>query len=181
MYKRVFLLAFLAIMTGQSFAQSIPMDTIHSLTQINNAYGIRIGVGFRDDDPMVKPIFNPYFEVPIGVVFFSAEVQLSFLDINTLNIFQSNNLRLDAYGWAGKIKWHYGHTSDDRLFSSIGLGMTVHQTSASIELPLSTGYIWTLSQSTEFESVLNFTPLTYIGQKRGWFVSATIGLRFLNF
>ena len=179
MYKILFSISFLICITRHSIAQGIPADTLKRLPRINNAYGIRIGIGFRDGDPMMKPIFNPYFEVPLGEIFFSAEVDLSFIDINTLNVFQSDNLRLDAYGWAGKIRWYYNRTLPNRFFSSVGFGMTVHPNTVSAEIPFSSGYLWELSKSTEFEGLVNFTALDYLGQKFGWFISATIGLRFL--
>lgn len=166
-------------------AQTSPAGPILSPPEqkvgIHDAFGIRIGTGFHDGSATVLPVFNPYFEVPIGSVFFSAELQFAFINFSTLNIFQTDNLHLDAYGWAGKCRWYYDRISSDKFFSSVGLGMTVHPNTVSIEIPISTGYLWTLSKSTEFEGLLNFTPLDYLGQRLGWFVSATIGLRFLNF
>jgi hypothetical protein len=149
--------------------------------KINNVFGIRIGTGVRDGSATVLPCLNPYFEIPIGRIFFSAELQFAFINFSTINIFQTDNLHVDSYGWAGKCRWYYANTSSDDFFSSVGLGMTVHPNTVSVEIPISTGYLWTLSKSMELEGLVNFTPLDYLGQRLGWFVSATIGLRFLNF
>ncbi len=156
-------------------------SSLVSSEQVNNVFGLRIGTGLRDGSATVLPVFNPYFEVPVGSVFFSAELQLAFINFATLNIFRMDNLSVDSYGWAGKCRWYYDKNSPDRFFSSIGFGMTVHPNSASVEIPISSGYLWKLSQSLEFEGLLNITPLDYLGQRLGWFVSATVGLRFLNF
>ncbi len=156
-----------------------PLDEI-SLQRIKNAYGLRLGTGFRDGSSEAKVVFNPYFEIPLGDVFFSAELQINFLNFKALNLFQSTALPLDAYGWAGKFRWYYGN-SPDRFFSSVGLGMTIHQVLASVELPLSTGYLWALSKETEGESLISFIPLDYLGQRLGWFFSFTLGLRFPNY
>ena len=175
---------------GISFAQS---DPIVRAQTISDAYGFRIGSGFRDGSSTALPVFNPYYEIPIGNIFFSAEVQLSFINFSTLNIFplSAPSLQLDAYGWAGKVRWFYKSNSSDKFYSSAGFGMTVHPDNASTEFPLSFGYLQNLSEATELEASLNFTPLLYLGTRRqaggwigeryGWFISATVGLRFINF
>ena len=163
-----------------SYAQNI-QEIPQQIQKLKDAYGIRIGIGFRDHDATMKPVFNPYYEVPVGTVSVTAELQMSFLDFQTLNVFQTRCLVLDSYGWAGKCKWFYKNNASDGFFSSAGFGMTVQQTTASVEFPLSSGYLSMLSNETEFEGALNFTPLDYLGQRLGWFVSVSIGLRFLNF
>ena len=175
---------------GISFAQSDP--NVRAQT-ISDAYGFRIGPGFRDGSSTALPVFNPYYEIPIGNIFFSVEVQLSFINFSTLNIFplSAPSLLLDAYGWAGKVRWFYGKSFPQKFFSAAGYGMTVHPDNVSAEFPLSFGYLHKLSEATELETSLNFTPLLYLGTRRqaagwigeryGWFISATVGLRFINF
>ncbi|MFI5264096.1 MAG: hypothetical protein ACHQM6_06245 [Candidatus Kapaibacterium sp.] len=144
-------------------------------TGIKNAYGIRLGAGFRNGISDIQPIFNPYFEVPLGNLLFSAELQLVFTNFPELY-----KLNLDAYGWAGKFRWFYGNRSESHFFSSAGFQMVVHPDRVSMGIPLSSGLLLALSKEMEFESLVSFTPLLYLGQKLGWMAGLTFGLRFPN-
>jgi hypothetical protein len=157
------------------FQAATPGSFPETQSRVANAYGLRIGAGFRNGISDLMPIFNPYFEVPLGSIFFSAEVQLAFTNFPDLY-----KLNFDAYGWAAKLRWFYGDREKDRFFSSAGFQIVVHPDMVSAGIPLSTGYLWTLSKETELEGLFTFTPLRYLRTGYGWTVGLVVGVRFPN-
>jgi len=163
------------LMAIDSIAARQLVDIAH-----HDAFGVRLGTGSRTGTSGLKPIFNPFYDVPVGNVLLCAELMLVYESFQTLDFGTFQQFHFDAYGFNLKVKTIFGSGGSTRPFFSTGPELSVLQTKVSVGLPIVVGVLLPLSQSSGVEVAGNVTPLVYLGQNVGLFYGLTVGIRFLG-
>jgi hypothetical protein len=165
--------------SAQTEMNSSP-DSTHVETNLmqREAWGVRTGFAHRNLYPDLKPIFNPYYEVPVGKLLVAAELMLTYLrpeEIQFLHL--PDKFHFDAYGFNFKLKsiWGSGVLHPE---ASAGAELEVLTDKVSVGLPLTIGGLYDVSRTLQLELAFIFTPLFYLGQGTSNFFGVEVGFRF---
>ena len=171
------------IITSVGHAQ--PLDT--NRTRSPESFGFRTGIGVRPIAPgaNIKPVFDGYYEVPVGPALLSYDVMVSFRDFRTVDIPFSHNIPdyvLDSYGFHGNLRWLFDRESTFHPFAGFGLGFDAYQDAfpgrVSASAPITLGGMLDLTSSSALEIAGRAMPLLYFGHGLGFSYGLTAGFRF---
>jgi hypothetical protein len=143
-------------------------------------YGFRIGAGERRSHPGVRPIFNPFYEVPVGDILLTAELQFDYESFSVIHVPSFSDFRLNSFGFASKVRWIGGSSVGWHPSLSAGVGFDVLTDNVAVGIPINFGEVRDLGGSTQLEIVGLAEPLVYIGKNASFFYGLTVGLRFLD-
>ncbi|HWF43466.1 MAG TPA: DUF2279 domain-containing protein [Candidatus Kapabacteria bacterium] len=179
-----FILILLALFASTlSRAQS--RDTVHSGSF--ESFGFRAGLDQRPiaQNKAAKPVFDGYYEVPVGPAWMSYDVMVSFRNFATVDLPFSDNhpdYVLDSYGFHGNLRWILNSEKSIHPFGGFGIGFDAYQDTGkgrvSASVPIMAGAIFDLNNNLGLEIAARATPLLYFGQQLGISYGITAGLRF---
>ncbi len=141
----------------------------------NDAFGVRIGTGLRSGSAVMHPVINPYYQVHLAGVFFSAELMFSYRDFSALDFGKFSDFHFDSYGYMGKITKIFSDGASVRPYFSGGIAFEVLSDRVDIGFPISAGVL--LGESMMWDIAGSVSPLVYLGQGTGLYYSLTIGVR----